>query len=58
MPESALLVAVAANGLAGSRTDPPTARLSPAEWFDHVQGCVAADLVGFLASAAADGALA
>jgi hypothetical protein len=57
MPESARLVAVAAHGLAGSRTDLPSAPLSEAEWFDLVQGCVAADLVGFLAAAAADGHL-
>jgi hypothetical protein len=53
MPESALLIAIAAYGLAGSRTDPPAAPLSPAEWFDLVQGCLAADLVGFLAATAA-----
>ena len=34
--------------------DLPGAPLSDLEWFDLVQGCVAADLVGFLA--AADGA--
>ena len=56
MAESALLIAVASHGLAGSRTDPPAARLSPVEWFDLVQACVADDLVGFLAVAVADGA--
>ncbi len=57
MPGSARLVAVAAHGLAGSRTDLPSGPLSEIEWFDLVQGCVAADLVGFLAAAAADGQL-
>jgi hypothetical protein len=57
MPESALLVAVAAHGLAGSRTNPPAAPLSRAEWFHLVQGCLAADLVGFLAAAAGGGRL-
>jgi hypothetical protein len=55
MPASARLVAVAAHGLAGSRTDLPAAPLSEAEWLDLVQGCVAADLVGFLARAVASG---
>jgi hypothetical protein len=54
MPTSARLVAVAAHGLAGSRTDLPAGPLSEVEWFDLVQGCVTADLVGFLAAAAAD----
>src|SRR5690606_11584688 len=57
MPTSDRLVAVAAHGLAGSRTELPRGPLSEPEWFDLVQGCVAADLVGFLA-AAADGDLA
>jgi hypothetical protein len=57
MAESALLAAVAAQGLAGSRTDPPATPLSRAEWFDVVQACRAADLVGFLAAAAASGRL-
>jgi hypothetical protein len=57
MAESALLAAVAAQGLAGSRTDPPATPLSRAEWFDVVQACRAADLVGFLGAAAASGRL-
>ena len=57
MPESTRLVAVAAHGLAGSRSDLPGAALSDLEWFDLVQGCVAADLVGFLAAAASAGCL-
>jgi hypothetical protein len=57
MPYSDRLVAVAAHGLAGSRTDLPTAPLSEVEWFDLVQACAAADLVGFLAAAAAAGDL-
>ncbi len=57
MPTSARMVAVAAHGLAGSRTDLPHEPLSEVEWFDLVQGCVAADLVGLLAAAAADGHL-
>jgi len=56
MPTSARMVAVAAHGLAGSRTDLPHEPLSEVEWFDLVQGCVAAELVGLLA-AAADGQL-
>lgn len=51
------LVAVAAHGLAGSRTDLPAAPLGETEWFDLVQGCLAADLVGFLAAAATTGEL-
>ncbi|HEX6423569.1 MAG TPA: hypothetical protein VFZ79_08830 [Acidimicrobiales bacterium] len=54
MPESTRLVAVAAHGLPGSRTDLPGVPLSDLEWFDLVQGCLAADLVGFLAAAAGD----
>jgi hypothetical protein len=50
-------VAVAAHGLAGSRTDLPHEPLSEVEWFDLVQGCIAADLVGLLAAAAAEGQL-
>ncbi len=57
MPTSARMVAVAAHGLAGSRTDLPHEPLSEVEWFDLVQGCVAADLVGLLAAAAAAGHL-
>ncbi|MFO7280754.1 MAG: hypothetical protein C0P77_010160 [Thermoanaerobacterales bacterium] len=57
MPTSDRLVAVAAHGLAGSRTELPPGPLSEPEWFDLVQGCVAADLVGFLAAAAAAGDL-
>jgi hypothetical protein len=57
MPESALLVAIAAHGLPGSRTDSPDGPLCPNEWFDLVQGCLAADLIGFLAAAAAGGRL-
>lgn len=57
MPESTRLAAVAAHGLAGSRNDLPGASLSDLEWFDLVQGCVAADLVGFLAAAATAGHL-
>lgn len=57
MPISALLAAVAAHGLAGSRTDLPARPLGELEWFDLVQGCVATGLVGFLAAAAADGHL-
>lgn len=57
MPTSARMVAVAAHGLAGSRTDLPPAPLSEVEWFDLVQGCVAADLVGLLAAAAGAGHL-
>jgi hypothetical protein len=56
MPDSQLLVAVAAHGLAGSRTDLPSASLSPIEWFDLARACAADDLVGFLAQAAADAA--
>jgi hypothetical protein len=55
MPASARLTAVAAHGLAGSRTDLPATALSEPEWLDLVQGCIAADLVGFLAAAAASG---
>lgn len=55
MPASARLTAVAAHGLAGSRTDLPAVALSEPEWLDIVQGCIAADLVGFLAAAAASG---
>ncbi|HKY67114.1 MAG TPA: hypothetical protein VJM49_12120, partial [Acidimicrobiales bacterium] len=54
MPESDRLVAVAAHGLAGSRTDPPAEPLSEIEWFDLVQGCVTSDLIGFLSAAARD----
>ena len=57
MPTSARMLAVAAHGLAGSRTDLPHAPLSEVEWFDLVQGCVTADLVGLLAAAAGDGHL-
>jgi hypothetical protein len=57
MPTSARMVAVAAQGLAGSRTDLPHEPLSEVEWFDLVQGCIAADLVGLLAAAAGDGHL-
>jgi hypothetical protein len=57
MPTSARMVAVAAHGLAGSRTDLPHAPLSEVEWFDLVQGCIAADLVGLLAAAAVEGHL-
>jgi|SoiMethySBSTD1v2_1073268.scaffolds.fasta_scaffold07210_7 hypothetical protein len=57
MPASDRLVAVAAHGLAGSRTDLPSTSLSDVEWFDLVQGCVAADLVGLLAAAADAGHL-
>jgi hypothetical protein len=57
MPTSARLVAVGAHGLAGSRTDLPSVSLSDLEWFDLVRGCVAADLVGLLATAAGDGHL-
>jgi hypothetical protein len=57
MPTSARMVAVAAHGLAGSRTDLPHAPLSGVEWFDLVQGCTTADLVGLLAAAAGDGHL-
>lgn len=57
MPTSERLVAIAAHGLAGSRTDLPATRLTDIEWFDLVQGCVAADLVGFLAAAVAEGHL-
>jgi hypothetical protein len=55
MPASARLVAVAAHGLAGSRTDLPAAALSEAEWLELAQGCVAADLIGLLAAAVASG---
>lgn len=55
MPASARLTAVAAHGLAGSRTDLPAAPLSEPEWLDLVHGCIAADLVGFLAAAGASG---
>lgn len=55
MPASARLTAVAAHGLAGSRTDLPSAALSEPEWLDLVQGCIAADLTGFLAAAVATG---
>lgn len=55
MPASARLTAVAAYGLAGSRTDLPSTALSEPEWLDLVQGCIAADLIGFLAAAAASG---
>jgi hypothetical protein len=51
------LLAVAAHGLAGSRTDLPTAPLGETEWFDLVRGCIAADLVGFLQLAATSGEL-
>ncbi|HEX6569054.1 MAG TPA: hypothetical protein VF015_07810, partial [Acidimicrobiales bacterium] len=57
MPESARLVATAAYGLAGSRTDLPARPLTDVEWFDLVQGCMATDLVGFLAAAVAGGHL-
>ena len=57
MPSSDRLVAIAAHGLAGSRTDLPVAPVSDLEWFDLVQACHAADLVGFLAAAAAEGHL-
>jgi hypothetical protein len=57
MPSSDRLVAVAAHGLAGSRTDLPVTPLTDLEWFDLVQACLAADLVGFLVSAAAAGDL-
>jgi hypothetical protein len=57
MPSSDRLVAVAAHGLAGSRTDLPLTPLTDLEWFDLVQACLAADLVGFLVSAAAAGDL-
>jgi hypothetical protein len=57
MPSSDRLVAVAAHGLAGSRTDLPTAPLADLEWFDLVQACLAADLAGFLVSAASAGDL-
>jgi hypothetical protein len=57
MPTSDRLVAIAAHGLAGSRTDLPGAPLSDLEWFDLVQACHAADLVGFLAAAATVGHL-
>ena len=57
MPTSARMVAVAAHGLAGSRTDLPHAPLSEVEWFDLVQGCTTADLVGLLAAAAGEGHL-
>jgi hypothetical protein len=56
-PTSARLVAVAAHGLAGSRTDLPAAPLNEGEWFDLVHGCVAADLLGLLATAAGEGHL-
>ena len=39
------------------RLELPPGPLSEPEWFDLVQGCVAADLVGFLAAAAAAGDL-
>jgi hypothetical protein len=55
MPASARLVSVAAHGLAGSRTDLPSSPLSEGEWFDLVQACVAADLIGLLAAAATSG---
>jgi hypothetical protein len=57
MPESAHLVAIAAHGLAGSRTDLPGSPLTSAEWFDLVQTCLAADLIGLLGAAAAAGDL-
>jgi hypothetical protein len=57
MPSSDRLVAVAAHGLAGSRTDLPATPLSDLEWFDLVQACIAADLAGFLVSAARAGDL-
>ena len=57
MPSSDRLVGVAAHGLAGSRTDLPATPLTDLEWFDVVQACLAADLAGFLVSAAAAGAL-
>jgi hypothetical protein len=57
MPTSGRLIAVAAHGLAGSRTDLPTRPLSEVDWFDLVQSCAAADLVGFLAAAVAEGHL-
>jgi hypothetical protein len=57
MPTSARMVAVAAHGLPGSRTDLPPEPLSEVEWFDLVQGCITADLVGLLAAAAAEGHL-
>lgn len=49
------LVAVAAHGLAGSRTDLPAAPLDEVEWFDLVHACLAADLIGLLAAAAVAG---
>ncbi len=58
MPTSDRLVAVAAHGLAGSRTELPSGPLSELEWFDLVQGSLAAGLVGLLAAAAAGGHLA
>ncbi len=57
MPSSDRLVAIAAHGLAGSRTDLPAVPLSEVEWFDLVQACLAADLIGFLAASAAEGHL-
>jgi hypothetical protein len=54
MPSSDRLVAIAAHGLAGSRTDLPAVPLSDVEWFDLVQACRAADLVGFLTTSAAE----
>ena len=57
MPASARLTAVAAHGLAGSRTDLPSTALSEPEWLDLVQGSIADDLIGFLAAAAASGHL-
>lgn len=57
MPSSDRLVAVAAHGLAGSRTDLPATPLTDLEWFDLVQACLAADLAGFLVSAATAGDL-
>lgn len=57
MPASARLTAVAAHGLAGSRTDLPATALSEPEWLDLVHGCIATDLVGFLAAAGAAGHL-
>lgn len=57
MDTSARMVAIAAHGLAGSRTDLPAAPLSEVEWFDLVQSCIAADLVDLLASAAREGHL-
>jgi hypothetical protein len=51
------LRSVAAHGLAGSRTDLPAAPLDETEWFDLVHGCIAGDLLGFLATATSTGEL-